>query len=159
MDSVRAKLDEASTFLGRLCECENLPFGDRENAETYLNGFLSAAKAFDNRLCGQYKTFRDVWLEALEPSDRSLLKFIVEARRKDVHEASSGVIEKIHEIPVFNSFGGITVSGPPGVPVTIHKPVLYFNVDGQEIKATECCGRCLQLMRRLIEDFETIPKI
>ena len=163
----RKKLREARFFLGRMSEAEKLARLDKEDFGFYLSAFLLAGRSvigfFHAKENRQYRRwFRD-WRMARAGSERKLLNDMTRQRDLEVHEQGADVQSVIEHVPVSEvEFGnqshpayGISWAGPPGVPPpTIGKKVRYFQIGGTREQAVETCKRYLQLLDKLVRDFE-----
>jgi len=145
-----------------LSEQHQLAFSDPEEFDFYLSAFLCAARSIDYRLRhvyrAKYKTFYTKWKRALQPSERRLLRFMVDDRNLEVHEAGSSRLKQEERVPVSQRYqdksGTMTVTGPPGTPpAQIVKPVYAFHIDGQLVPVNECCAKYLDLLEQLVADF------
>ncbi len=163
----RKKLREAKFFLGRMSEAQESSRLDKEDFDFYLSAFLSAGRSvigfFHAKENRQYRRwFRD-WRMALADSERKLLNDMTRQRDLEVHEQGADVHADIEHVPVGEAEPGnrshpaygISWAGPPGVPSpTIGTKVHYFQIGDTREQAVETCKRYLQLLDKLVRDFE-----
>ena len=167
---IHKKIAEAQFFLGNMVERERRAAGDRQPFDFYLSAFLSAARTVDYRLRHEqpsiYPAWRKVWDAALSPTEKRLIKFMVDDRNDEVHESGSrrSVGQEDIKVAAGGSYrdgsGTLEVFGCPGVLIgvdtaaVIHKPTYNFTIDGTERKATEACAEYLALLKQMVEQFE-----
>lgn len=162
---IHKKVREARFFLGKMCERAQMAFGNHEEFDFYLSAFLSASRCIDYRLRHEqgstYSTFYILWEASLPPDNQRLLKFMVDDRNLEVHQSGSRRAEQLSSIPVHHQYqdksGKVTVSAPPALaqpPTTILKPAYSFTVNGQQEEVTKVCRKYLDLLARLVQDFE-----
>jgi hypothetical protein len=103
IETVKAKLDEARSFLGDMRDQERRAFGDSSRFDHSLSAFLSAGRSVDYRLrceCkATYPTWRETW-NAQHPSEDHLLEYMHAKRANEVHARGSGRIGKCKQIKV-----------------------------------------------------------
>ena len=169
MQKVDKKLREARFFLEKMAERAAMAFGDHERFDFYLSAFLSAGRSVDYRLrhtSPTYLAFRAAWDKSLSADEAELIKFMVDDRNVEVHEAGSTRREEELRIPVQGTYedasGTLTVSsgGVPGIPVPpaqIIRPTYSFVVCGRQIAALEACGTYLGLLERVVRDYRNSP--
>jgi hypothetical protein len=164
IEKVEKKLREAQFFLSKMSEQEHLAFGDREPFDFYLSAFLNATRTVDYRLRHElpsiYPAWRDAWDAGLAPTEKSLIKFMIDDRIVEVHQSVSRRDMKAKDINVGNFYsdksGTLFVSGPPDMPgAIIQRPAYSFTIAGIERKATEVCDEYLALLVRMVEKFKT----
>jgi hypothetical protein len=80
---VEEKLYEAQSFLDKMREEEKKAFGGAERFDSYLSGFVNAARTVHYRLCYQHQAtaWRKTWNAATQDN---LIKFFSEQRRIEV---------------------------------------------------------------------------
>jgi hypothetical protein len=169
IESVKAKLHQARSFLDEMRACQGRAFGDKEaKFEKAKGGFLGAGRSVVYRLekMASYETWRKGW-DAQNPSKDSLLKCIHNKRDTDVHERGSGHIAKPgEEIKVgsgssySDESGKLEVWGSPSpllgvdLSATISKPDYVFDVCGTERPVTEACAEYLATLEQMVAQFE-----
>ena len=168
MLQIDKKLREARFFLRKMGERDQMAFGDHEEFDFYLSGFLSAGRTIDYRLRHEqgaaYATFRAGWDTTLSPDDQCLVKFLVDDRNDEVHESGSSRMEHESRIPVAGMYkdrsGTVTVFAPPGTPpAEIIKPVYSFTINGKQLPVIEACRRYIDLLERLVSDYNRSREI
>lgn len=161
MQRVDKKLREAHFFLGKMVKRATMAFGDHEEFDFFLSGFLSAARSVDYRLrhvSPAYSQFRVAWDGLLSTEDTTLIKAMVDDRNVEVHEAGSSRGETEVRVPAWSSYedasGIVTVSAPPGtLPAEIIKPTYFFIIDGRQTPVLDACRHYLGLLERLVREF------
>ncbi len=169
IENVKAKLQEARSFLDKMRDQEQRAFGDRSQYDNYLSAFLNAGRSIDYRLrhdCeATYPTWRADWNAKHPPEDR-LLEWVHAKRRDEVHTSGSGRIVKSKEIKVgvggsySDKSGTLEVWGSPGplmgvdTGATISMPHYVFDVDGIEKPVTEVCAQYLTVLKEMVAQFE-----
>lgn len=162
MQKVDKKLREARFFLVKMAERAAMAFGEHEEFDFYLSAFLSAGRSVDYRLrhtSPTYPAFRAAWDQSLSADEANLIKFMVDDRNVEVHEAGSTRQEDELRIPVHGTYkdasGTLTVfPGVPGTPpAQIIKPTYFFVVGGRQVPALEACSAYLGLLDRLVRDY------
>jgi hypothetical protein len=161
---VHKKIAEATFFLGKMAEQECQFFGDREPFDYYLSAFLSAGRTVDYRLRHEqsaiYPDWRKTWDAALSPTEKRLIKFMVDERNDEVHESGSSHCVGQEGVPLpsgTSSLDGATIfiSNPPGEPPPIaYRPTYSFTIDGTERKAVDACAQYLGLLKQMVGKFE-----
>jgi hypothetical protein len=158
---VNKKIAEARFFLRKMAEYERRIIGDREPFDYYLSAFLSAGRTIDYRLRHEqsalYTHWREAWDAHLTPEESCLIKFMVDDRNDEVHESGSSrtIAQDAVEFSIGTHHvdgGTLTIGGHPGI---ADKPTYYFTIGGVERKATEACVEYLELLQRMVTQFET----
>jgi hypothetical protein len=159
VENVEKKLREARFFLEKMDEHERNAF------DFYLSAFLNAGRTVDYRLRHEqgatYSKWRTAWDATLTQEQRDLVKFMVDDRDVEVHEAGSRRIGKTENRelgPGTHTLAGATheVSAPPDVfpAAIIRTHAYYFTIDGTERKVTEACNEYLALLERMVAEFK-----
>jgi hypothetical protein len=170
MANVEVKLREAQLALDKMRDQDQRAFGDT-HFDDYLSAFLNAARTVDYRLrCeypATYPTWRDEW-NAKHPNDDARIKFISDARRKEVHASGSGRKVKTKEVNVgvggsYTDKGGSTlyVMGSPtpltegnNTGATIHMQQYFFEMeDGTDRTAVDVCTEGLAALTQMVDEF------
>ena len=90
---IEKKLREATYFLNKMSEREQMAFGEHEQYDFCLSAFLNATRVVDYRLRHEqqklYKSWRSQWDGRLSAADASLIKFMIEDRIAEVHKTGS----------------------------------------------------------------------
>jgi len=160
MSAVDKKLREAHFFLRKMRERVAMAFGDHEEFDFLLSGFLSAGRSLDYRLRHTvlgYAAFRATWDTQLTQAEAALIKFLVDDRNFEVHEAGSTRQQAEDRIPVAGTYqdasGTLTVFSAVGTPAPeIIKPTYYFNIAGKRVNVLEACAEYHRLLERLVTD-------
>ena len=162
MQRVYKKLREAHFFLLRMRERAALAFGEHEEFDFHLSAFLNAGRSLDWRLrhtSNPYPAFRNTWDQALTVGEADLIKFMIDDRNLEVHEAGSARQLAELRIPVRGSYsdasGTLTVFSPVfGTPPSeIVKPTYYFSIGGRDVPVLDACEEYLRLLERLVGDY------
>jgi hypothetical protein len=168
IETVRAKLDEARSFLAEMRDQEQRAFGDKEEKfHKALSGFLGAGRSAVYRLekMANYETWREAW-NAQNPSKDSCLKRIHDKRDTDVHEGGSGPIVRLKQIKVgvggsySDKSGTLESWGTPSPLIdvdtgaTIYVPQHFFDIDGTERPVTEVCAEYLTALEQMVAQYE-----
>lgn len=162
MQNVDKKLREARFFLKKMAERAAMAFGEHEEFDFHLSAFLSAGRSVDYRLrhtSQTYPAFRAAWNQSLSADETDLIKFMVDDRNVEVHEAGSTRQEDELRIPVRGTYKDAsgTLTAFPGVPGTppaeIIRPTYFFVVSGRQVPALEACDVYLRLLDRLVSDY------
>lgn len=161
------KLRGARFFLARMVEQERSLRLDKEDFDFYLSAFLSTARSVSWVLHAEqgdvYVNWHMQWEQTLTDGDRALLKFMNEQRIAEVKQRGAEVKPEVESVPVTkvewndqrHPAYGISWWGPPGTPPPeVGQMVHYFEIDGTRERATETCKRYLELLEKLIRDFE-----
>jgi hypothetical protein len=168
IETVRAKLNEARSFLAEMRDQEQRAFGDKKaQFDKALSGCLGAGRSAVYRLekMPGYKTWREAW-NAQNPSKDSLLKSVHDKRNTDVHERGFGHIAKPVEIKVgiggsysdksgtLQSWGSPSPSVGVDTRTTVHLSQHFFDVDGTERPVTEVCAEYLTVLEQMVAQYE-----
>jgi hypothetical protein len=169
IETVKAKLEEARSFLAKMRDQEQRAFGDKSPFDQFLSGFLNAGRTVDNRLLHEckatYRNWRKTW-NAQHPSEDRLLRLMHDKRADEVHGRGSGRIVKPKQIKVgvggsySDKSGTLESWGAPspliGVDTgaTIYVPQYFFDMDGTERPVTEVCGEYLRVLEQMVAQYE-----
>ncbi len=160
MSTVDKKLREAHFFLRKMKEREALAFGDHEEFDFLLSAFLNAGRSLDYRLrhtSNRYAPFRVTWDAQLTAEEDELIRFLVDDRNLEVHEAGSTRQQAEVRIPVRGTYqdpsGTLTVFAAVGTPpAELIKPTYYFDIGGRRVPVLAACDAYIQLLERLVAD-------
>jgi hypothetical protein len=168
MQNVDKKLREAHFFLEKMRERAAMAFGEHEEFDFHLSAFLNAGRSLDWRLrhtSKPYPDFRAAWDQSLSADETDLIKFMVDDRNLEVHEAGSTRQQEELRIPVRGTYndasGTLTVfPGVPGTPpAEIVKPAYFFLISGRQVPVLEACDAYLRLLGRLVSDYRCAQQI
>src|SRR5258706_6078284 len=145
MPNVDKKLREARYFLRKMREREAMAFGDHEEFDFCLSGFLSAGRSLDYRLrhiSKGYDPFRVAWDKRLNADELELIEFMVDDRNLEVHETGSTRQQAEARIPVGGTYsdpsGTMTVFSAVGTPpAELIKPTYHFSIAGKQLPVLE----------------------
>jgi len=163
IEATEKKLREASFFLKKMIDHEQMAFEDKEPFDFYLSAFLNAGRTVDYRLRhGQkeiYETWRIDWDAALSQAQQGLIKFMVDDRNVEVHRGGSSrtVTTENRELgPGVHKLasGANEVFGLPGWSAFIPTAAYYFTINGTERKVTEACEEYLGLLKQMVAKFK-----
>jgi hypothetical protein len=89
IEAVRAKLQEARSFLNEMDDQQQKAFGDKSRFDHLLSALLNAGQSVDNRLrhecAATYPDWRKAW-NAQHPSEDRILETMHARRATDFHE-------------------------------------------------------------------------
>lgn len=156
------KLREADFFLRRLAGAGEKTSRLRETFDFYLSAFLGAGRSVEWSLRFERKKEFSAWYEGwkkdLDTSERQLLNFMEAQRNAEVHQDGAGVKSDLELVPVteIRARGeGVYWFGPPLGPVPkVGVKVRHFAVGGTIEEVLETCTCYLELLRKLVRDFE-----
>lgn len=165
---VEKKYREAQFFLGKLWERARIAGGDPDELDFWLSAFLSAGRSVDywlrHEFPASYPHFFRTWEAALPTDCKDLPAFIHDDRADEVHEGGSQRIESHVSIPFSRTYkdagGTVTIVAPIGAgPPYIFRPRREYVINGMKEDVRLVCKRYLDLLRKLIDDFNaTGPK-
>ena len=141
MASVRRKFREAFFFFDRLSSHDPSRTELAEDVHFYLSAFLSAGRTiveFVEKQQRWYPGWFHDWKMQLSHMDRKLLNDMTRQRDLEVHEEGADVI------PDFNRDGLLASQ----------RPQYYFWIDGKQTDVRSTCQRYLELLVKLLTDFE-----
>ena len=174
------KLREAKFFFAQLLEKEKSVRLGLEDFDFYLSAFLSAScsvswvlraellqavqdKRKKNQLRKRFDKWFSDWEMGLAETDQKLWGFMPNERGKEVHARGAEVYPVIEMVPVTqiqtrdrrHPAYGITWWGPPGVPPPeVGQKVHYFEMGGTREQVVGTCRRYLELLEKLVRDFD-----
>ena len=161
------KLREARFFLRAMSLAGRSTQLDNEAFEFYLSAFLSAARSVTWVLQSEQKESYDswfpAWAEALREEERALFKFMNDQRVAEVHQQGTETYGDIEMVPLTRfDWGpqghpayGAQWFGPPGIPPPeMGVRVYYFKASGDKENALESCRRYLEVLDKLVREFE-----
>lgn len=163
MAAIRRKLREAIFFFRHLYD-ETSPLKlETDDLDFFLSAFLSAGRStigFFDRMQGKhYRSWFHDWKMGLVDEDRKLLHHMVRQRNLEVHEAGADIIPQFELVPVIELETASRYedpwSRPPRPPARpASKKKSYFWIDGEQLDVTSTCRRYLELLLKLVSDFE-----
>jgi hypothetical protein len=161
------KLREAKFFMGKLAQEERINNLDREDFSYYLSAFLSAGRSvtffLENEQSASYKAwFQPVWMKNLPPEESQFMDFMNAQRVAAVHCLGAETQEDVTMVPLAHALAhdlnplylAYADTGAPGAISEIGQNVYYFGVNGKQEKAVDVCRRYLDLLVRLVTDFD-----
>lgn len=156
MATIRKKLREAMFFFCHLSNEKNAFDLEAEEFEFFLSAFLTAGRSVTELF---YKDCRDWfrdWKMALDDCDRKFLNDMSHQRNLEVHEGGADVIPQFEAVSLEADARNVdSGSGPPSIPRRqAAKKSYYFFIDGRHLDANSICKRYLQLLMKLMNDFE-----
>jgi hypothetical protein len=167
---VHEKLAEALVFLAKMIEEEPRLVGDKQSFERYLSAFLSASMSVrggfqyrqDRLRNSAIKAWRAQWESTLAPEEKSLYEVMHKARVDEVHDSGpscnvgrEGVEFGIGDARLPGGKSMISISGPPGMPLTVLPRRTYtFTINGTDRRATDACREYLALLQRMVAQCE-----
>ena len=166
MEATKKKMREAHFYLLKL-EQEQAAIWrpEPEASDFYLSAFLSAARSVGDTIVAEegepYLEWYRVRRPNLTPEEDQLLRFTATQRVQTVHVRGADVLQNIKQVPLHElqreleaKGGRIDVWGPPGTPQPqVPKYTLEFAAH-PGIQATRICRQYLQLMERLLAEYE-----
>jgi len=162
LDKTDRKHLETHFFFRQLYARQARPGAPAEEFEFYLSAFLSAARSVTFALQFEQKALYNAWfpdwLAARTQEERDLLDFMKEQRNAAQKRGATDASQSWEEMPLHRvahpRYGfywtGPVESGPP----TVMVPTYTFNIDGTPQEVLETCGRYLDLINRLVNDFK-----
>lgn len=161
MGLVRRKLRETLFFFLHLCDEKTALKPEAEDLAFFLSAFLSAGRSvieFFERQDRYYGGWFHGWKMSLVNGDRKLLNDIAHQRNLEVHEGSAHIIPQFEPVSATGFETGPRDkelwSDPCNpVPPTAKKKY-YFWIDGKQLGINSTCRRYLELLLKLVNDFE-----
>ena len=164
MGVIRKKLRETLFFFLRLSDENGLFAIVEEDAEFYTNAFLSAGRSvvgfFDGKQNMYYRQWYQNWMMGLPATDRKFLNAMVNQRNLVVHEGGAYIIPEIELVPQGKDSVGLSceISSTSCIPehstASLRKKKYYFWIDGRRLDAVSTCERYVELLLKLVTDFE-----
>ena len=156
------KIKEAEYFLEQLQEVSAV--GRPQSADEFrflLSAFLSACySAFVRLGYKKYRSWFDDWKKRNDTT--GMIDFMRNQRRQEIHLHGANVHSRPHFIPItdirqdrlahpaygFHSFG------PPDIPIPqVAVDTAFFELDSSEADVLHSCGRFIQVLKVLEDDF------
>jgi len=164
MALVRRKLRETLFFFLRLSG-ENALFSQgEEDAEFYTSAFLSAGRSvvgfFDGKQNVYYRQWYRDWKIGLPEPDRKLLNDMVCQRNLVVHEGGADIIPEFELVPQGKDSANLSYENSStgclseNSTTPLRRKKYYFWIDGKRLDAVPTCERYLELLLKLVTDFE-----
>jgi hypothetical protein len=159
------KLREARFFMNWLLLESRTPRHDREDFYFYLSAFLTAARSVRDVLDNEhpsYGAWYDIWKRNLPTEESRLIDFTNGQRNIEVHEQGAKTqdvevwvpINTVHVDPPSHPAYGSFVYGPPDAPTPeMAQKVYYFDIHGTQEKVVDVCRRYVELVDRMVGDF------
>jgi hypothetical protein len=159
------KLDEALFFFKLLYSRAEGPAHNEEQFRHLLSGFLSAARSVTLVLQTEDKDHYDAWYPTwkarLPQADETLLKFMNDQRRAEVHLEGADVDTSVEWRPVPQMFGmqgralprSITFAPPGSPPVKEGVPIHRFRIGDSVVDVRDACATYLNLLTALVREF------
>ena len=171
LSNVHKKPREAGFFLDAMWHEEQRIVGYKEPFDFYLSAFLSAGRTVDYRLRHEqgtlYRPWRKAWDKKLPTKARGLIEDLIIDRNIEVHENGSSRNVGHEDIPLgygeyrFSDGSKIEISGTPSPlsgdntpPASVRRRTYSFTIAGVERKATDACRDYLDLLNRMVAQFE-----
>jgi len=155
MALVRKKLRETLFFFLRLSGENGLFSPGEEDAEFHTSAFLSAGRSvvgfFDGKQNVYYRQWYRGWKMGLPETDRKLLNEMVYQRNLVVHEGGADMIPEIELVSQGKESARL---GCENSVVSLRKKKYYLWIDGKRLDAVYTCARYLELLAKLVTDFE-----
>jgi len=164
MALVRRKLRETLFFFLRLSG-ENAFFSQgEEDAEFYTSAFLSAGRSvvgfFDGKQNVYYRQWYRDWKIGLPEPDRKLLNDMVCQRNLVVHEGGADIIPEFELVPQGKDSANLSYENSStgclseNSTTPLRRKKYYFWIDGKRLDAVSTCERYLELLLKLVTDFD-----
>jgi hypothetical protein len=166
IEVIKGKLDEARFFLGHLQEQGLAQAQVRkpppEHFFYYLSAFLAAAKSVTSIVEREDKGWLRSWEEQLTDADDALKKLATDMRNDTVHEGRLETTSKEEVVPIPMTFDPYQIHAlrayslslrQGGGPRTARK-VHYIPLRGKEQEIVSICERYVELLARVVKDFE-----
>jgi hypothetical protein len=181
LSHVREKLAGVHFFLAKMIEREQQLIGESFNS--YLNAFLMAAMAVRDPFGSKaVKDWRENWEKSLTPDQARIYDAMREARKDEAHIARKlrpaksrrrakprfKLCIEQEEIKVgiggsysdrsgrVDGYGSRAAFLALGInsDIVIYRDIHSFTIDGQKRKVTEVCTEYVQLLQRMVTEFE-----
>jgi hypothetical protein len=154
MASVRKKLREAFFFYRNLSDHATTFEPANEDVDFFLSAFLSAGRSITSFF---YEKKNRIWFQdwemGLSEEDRKLLNDMVRQRNLEVHEGGADIVPEFRPLPSSE----IEAQGWSRKQSILASPLAkqyYFWIDGKQSDVNTTCTRYLELLLKLVADFD-----
>lgn len=163
MALVRRKLRETLFFFLRLSREDALFSQGEEDAEFYTSAFLSAGRSvvgfFDGKQNVYYRQWYRGWKIGLTKPDRKLLNDMVHQRNLVVHKGGADIIPEFDLVPQGKDWVGFSYENSStgfseNSTTPLRRKKYYFWIDGKRLDAVSAFERYVELLLKLVTDFE-----
>jgi hypothetical protein len=173
LETVKRKIQEAETFLHRLYDEEKSRFGPTEKFEHDLTAFLGSTYSVEDVLRrheinllptnerANWQRWITDWKDNLSPADKELLEIMNKNRNREVHSEGARYDARVESKPFLGthldqSTGSfVHMTAPHGVSLgSFDVKRYYFKCGGRDEPALNLCAQYLDLLRRLVSEFE-----
>ncbi len=159
MAAIRKKLREAIFFFRHLSNQKKALDLEAEDVEFFLSAFLTAGRSVTGLFYKDCRSWFLDWKMALDDCDRKFVDDMTRQRNLVVHEGGADVIPQFEPVSITKLEADARYadswSGPPSIPPPqVGKKNYYFFIDGKQLDVNSVCMRYLELLMKLMNDFE-----
>jgi hypothetical protein len=153
------KLRETKFFMGKLMQEAQTTKLDKEDFEFLLSAFLTAGRSVRDVLRNEHRSYRawyqPGWKTKLRSEESQLFDFMQKQRNIEVHRLGAETQESIEMIPLAHASGNSPLyAAYADTGAEIGQKVYYVKINGKHEKALDVCRRYLDLLLRLVDDFD-----
>jgi hypothetical protein len=157
------KLRETKFFMGKLMQEAQTTNLDKEDFEFLLSAFLTAGRSVRDVLKNEHRSYKawyqSVWKTKLRSEESELFEFMRVQRNIEVHDLGAETQESIEMIPLAHAANSPLYVAYGDTGAEIGRKVYYFEIDGKPENALDVCRCYLDLLVRLVDDFDrAFPK-
>ncbi len=159
MAAIRKKLREAIFFFRHLSNQKKAFDLEAEDVDFFLSAFLTAGRSVIELFDKDCRIWFRNWKMTLVDCDRKFLNDMSRQRNLEVHQGGADVIPQFEPVSItkLEADARYVASwfGPPLIPPPhVAKKNYYFFIDGKQLDVNSVCKRYLELLIKLMKDFE-----